>query len=68
MGDVSPHLFLLGFVFGEVSKLNVTFVRFLCEHFFMLDVTHGHVDVETESGLVSLIPDIFIDFYFKNYF
>jgi len=27
----------------------------LCEDFVMLDVTHSHVDVETEFGLVSLI-------------
>jgi len=51
---MSPHFFLLGFVFGEVSKLNVTFVTF-CVEFFILDVTHSHVDVETEFGVVSLI-------------
>jgi len=28
-----PHIFLLGFVFGEVSKLNVAFVTF-CVNFF----------------------------------
>jgi len=27
----------------------------LCEEFFMLDVTHNHVDVETEFGVESLI-------------
>ena len=26
---MSPHFFLLGFVFGEVSKLNVTLSRFV---------------------------------------
>jgi len=49
-----PHFFLLGFVFGEVSKLNVTF-HVLCEDFFMLDVAHSHVDVETEFDVVSLL-------------
>jgi len=51
---MSPHFFLLGIVFGGVSKLNVTFVTF-CVEFFMLDITHNHVDVETEFGVVSLI-------------
>jgi len=27
----------------------------LCEYFFVLDVTHTQVDVETKFGLVSLI-------------
>jgi len=27
----------------------------LCEEFFILDVTHGYVDVEREFGVVSLI-------------
>jgi len=27
----TPHIFLLGFVFGEVAKLNVTFVMFCVE-------------------------------------
>jgi len=27
----------------------------LCEELFILDVTHSQVDVETESGVVSLI-------------
>jgi len=27
----------------------------LCEESFMLDVTHSHVDVQTEFGVVSLI-------------
>jgi len=39
------HIFLLGIVFGEVSKLNVTFVTFFVE-FFMLDDTYSHVDVK----------------------
>jgi len=29
-----PHFFLLGFVFGEVSKLNVTFVTFCVKSFW----------------------------------
>jgi len=32
----------------------MTFVTFFVE-FFMLDVTHSHVDVETEFGVASLI-------------
>ena len=28
-----PHFFLLGFVFGEVSKINVTFVMFRVKTF-----------------------------------
>jgi len=28
-GDVSPHLFLFRFVFGEVSKIKVMFARFV---------------------------------------
>jgi len=28
-----PHMFLLGFVFGEVSELNVTFVTFCVKSF-----------------------------------
>jgi len=51
---MSPHFILLEFVFGEVSKRNMTFVTF-CVEFFMLDVTHSHVDVETQFGVVSLI-------------
>jgi len=44
-----PLTFLsLGFVFGKVSKIKVTFVTF-----FMIDVTHSRV--ETEFGLLSLI-------------
>jgi len=51
---MSPHIFLLGFAFGEVPKLNVM-LSHLYEEFFMSDVTHSHVDVETEFGVVSLI-------------
>jgi len=39
----------------------------LCEEFFMLDVTHSHVDVETEFGVFT-DSDIFINCYFKNDF
>jgi len=45
----------LGFSFGEVSKIKVTFVAFFCEELFMLDVTHSQVYVETEFGVVSQI-------------
>jgi len=33
----------------------------------MSDVTHSHVDVETEFGVVSMIL-LFINIYFKNDF
>jgi len=49
-----PYFFLLGFVFGEVTKPNMTFITF-CVKSFMLDLTHSNVDVETELGVVSLI-------------
>jgi len=49
-----PRFFLLGFVFGEVSKPNMTFVTF-CVKSFMLDVTHSNVDVETDVCVRSLI-------------
>jgi len=57
-----PHFFLLGFVFGEISKPNMTFCHVLCEEFSMLDVTHSNVDVETEFGVVSLILIFLYDF------
>ena len=50
----SHHIFLAGIVFGEVSKLNVTFVTFFVE-FFMLDDTYSHVDGKIEFGVVSMI-------------
>jgi len=70
-GDVLPHFFrrgghnmsspptffALGFVFGEVSKIKVMFVTFLCEELSNVrrEATHSQVDVETEFGVVSLI-------------
>jgi len=38
---------------GFKSKCDACHV--LCEEFSMLNVTHSHVDVETEFGVVSLI-------------
>ena len=49
---------------GFKTKRDVCHV--LCEDFFMLDVAHSHVDVETEFGITG--SDIFINFYFTNYF
>jgi len=67
-GDVSPHFFRRG---GQNMACPPTFSRrvciwrgfktkcyichVLCEEFFVLDVTHSNVDVETEFGVVSLI-------------
>ena len=45
---------------GFKTKCDVC--RVLCEDFFMLDVTHSHVDVETEFGVVSLIL-IFLEIF-----
>ena len=52
---MSPPLFSLRVCIrrGFETKRDVCHV--LCEDFFMLDVAHSHVDVETEFGLVSLI-------------
>jgi len=36
-------------------KTNCDVCHVLCEEFFMLHVTHSHVDVEAEFGVVSLI-------------
>jgi len=46
---------------GFTSKCDVCHV--LCEEFFMLDVTHSHVDVETEFGVGSLILIFFISIF-----
>jgi len=64
--DVSPHFFRRGDIIchdpphfslsvftGAVTKLNVTVVTFRVE-FFMSNVTHSHVGVEIEFGVVSL--------------
>jgi len=39
----------------RVFKAKCDVCHVLCEEFFMLDVTHSRVDVETEFGMVSLI-------------
>jgi len=36
-------------------KIQFDVCHVLCEEFLMLDVTHNHVDVETELGVVALI-------------
>jgi len=54
----SPSTFLsLGFAFGEVSKMKVIFVTFLCEELSNVRqlATPSHVDVEIEFGVASLI-------------
>jgi len=52
-----PTFFSLGFVFGEVAKINVMFVTFCVKSFScsMAGHIHSQVDVETEFGVVSLI-------------
>jgi len=49
-----PHIFLLGFVWRGF-KIKCDVCHILHEEFFMLDVTHIHVDVETEFDVASLI-------------
>ena len=52
--DVPPLLSLrVGIRRGFKTTCDVCHV--LCEDFFMLDIAHSHVDVETEFGLISLI-------------
>jgi len=49
-----PHFSLRICIWGGFkTKCGVCHV--LCELFFMLDVTHSHVDVEIALGVVSLI-------------
>ena len=50
----TPTVFSYGFIWrGFKTKCDVCHV--LCEEFFIFDVTHTHVDVEIEFGVVSLI-------------
>jgi len=51
---VPPH-FSLRVCIWRGFKTNCDVCHVLCEEFFILDVTHNHVDVETEFGVVSLI-------------
>jgi len=57
-GDIICHvpstIFYLGFVFGEFSKKSNP-CHVLCEELFMLDVTHGQVNVETEKVINCLL-------------
>jgi len=58
-----PHFFLFRFCIwrGFKNKSDICYV--LCEELYMLDVTHGRVDVYKESGVVSLI----LIFYSVNF-
>jgi len=49
-----PH-FSLRFCIWRGFKTKSDVYHVLYEEFFMLDVTHSHVDVETEFGVVSMI-------------
>jgi len=40
------------FVFGKVSKNKSDVCHVLCEELFILDGTHGQVDVDTEFDVV----------------
>jgi len=44
-----------GTLMGYTGKIKCDVCHVLYEKFFMLDVTHSHVDVETAFGVVSLI-------------
>jgi len=61
-----PHIFLLGFVFGEVSKINVTFVTFCVKSFSCMLHIAMLMLKQCLSGITD--SDIFIYFYFKNDF
>jgi len=50
-----PPLFSLRFYSWRGFKIKCDVCHILCEELFMLDVTHNHVDVEIEVGVVSLI-------------
>jgi len=52
---MSPPLFSLRVCISRGFKTKCDVCHVLREKFFMLDVTHSHVDVETEFGVVSLI-------------
>ena len=63
-----PPLFSLKVCIWRGFKTKCDVCHVLCEHFFMLDVAHSNVDVETQFGVASPIPIFFINFYFKNVF
>jgi len=50
-----PLLFSLRVCIWRGFKTKYDVCHLLCEEFFMLDITHSNVDVETEFGVVSLI-------------
>ena len=53
LGDIICHvppLFSLRVCIWRGFKTKCDVCHVLCEAFFMLDVTHSHVDVETEFG------------------
>jgi len=49
-----PQLFSLRVCIWIGFKTKYDVCHVLCEEFFMLDVTHRNVDVETQFGVVSL--------------
>jgi len=52
---MSPAHFSLKVFIWRGFKTKCDICHVLCEEFFMLHVTHSHVDVETEFAVVSLI-------------
>ena len=50
-----PPLFSLSVCIWRGFKTKCDLCNVLCEEFFILDLTHSYVDVETEFGVVSLI-------------
>jgi len=50
-----PHFFFLRVCIWRGFKTKCDVCQVLYEEFFILDVTHSHVDVETKFGVVSLI-------------
>jgi len=78
-GDVSPQFFIRGHIVCHVPahfslrvfiwrgfKTKCDICHVLCEEFFMLNITHSHVDVETEFGVTDSY--IFMNLYFENDF
>jgi len=57
-----PPLFSLRVCIWRDFKTKYDVCHVLCEEFFMLDVTHSNVDVETEFCVVSLILIFLYDF------
>jgi len=57
-----PPLFSLRVCIWRYFNTKYDVCHVLCEEFFMLDVTHSDVDVQTEFGVVSLILIFIYDF------